>query len=170
MWPGFVDKPSGAVFSDDQIYRYLLWRKWSEADPLCYVLLNPSTATEVLDDPTIRRCIGFAKRENAGGMFILNMFGLRSTDPKGLYKIEDPEGPENIRWIQEITTIYKRAIVAWGAHGSLMGQNKKILDCLQNNGVLIRCFGITKSGNPKHPLYLRNDTELVNFGRINECL
>jgi len=87
---------SGATFSTDRVYRYALWRVWDAALPSFVVIgLNPSTADETENDPTIRRCIGFAKREGCGGLVMLNLFAVRATDPRVMMAHPEPIGPDN---------------------------------------------------------------------------
>ena len=94
---------SSAVFSECRRYRYVLRRIWDrEKSPAMFVGLNPSTADEVRNDPTVTRCIGYAQRWGAGGLIMTNIFAFRSTDPNGLLAIEDPVGPLNNRWLKRL--------------------------------------------------------------------
>jgi hypothetical protein len=120
--------------------------------------LNPSTADEKEDDPTIRRCVNFAKRLGYGGAHMLNLFAYRATDPQEMKKAVDPVGPYNDR----ITKLYiadrhNDFVAAWGIHGSYMGRDKVVAAMIPE----LLCFGVTKEGHPRHPLYLRNDTGLI---------
>ena len=154
---------TGANFSPDGIYRYSLWRIWGEDnDPHLIVIgLNPSTADATEDDPTIRRCIGFAKREQLAGLVMLNLFALRATDPKIMLAHADPIGPQTDSVIRINCRTDSRDIIiaAWGTHGSHRGRGKQVADLIPN----LRCFGKTKDGHPKHPLYLRADTPIIDF-------
>lgn len=150
-----------ACLSDDRKYRYALGRIWEPGahKTLVVIGLNPSTADETEDDPTIRRCIGFAKSFGCGGLTMLNLFGFRSTDPKGLRSCADPIGPENDLTLlsarmQENTTI----VAAWGAHGSYLHRDREVRKMF--NGQLHH-LGFTKDGHPRHPLYLRSDTPIA---------
>lgn len=146
-----------AVFSPCERYRYRLTRTWDGRKlPLVFLMLNPSTATEEIDDPTIRRCMSFAKREGAGGLEVLNLFALRSTDPAGLKKVADPIGPDNDEWIREVLHPHNRVVCAWGNHGSYLGRDVAVLRALRESGIAILCLG----EKPRHPLYIRGDQPL----------
>lgn len=148
---------STAEISPCGLYRYRLTRTWDAAAPaLLFVMLNPSTADASEDDPTIRRCLGFARRERAGGLVVANLFAFRATDPKALEDAADPIGPDNARWIETCVRETSGPIVAaWGA------SVPKRLDLLVHMRVVallpldrLRCLGRTASGAPRHPLYL----------------
>lgn len=148
---------SSAEFSPCGRFRYRLTRTWDAAAPaLLFVMLNPSTADASDDDPTIRRCIGFGRRERAGGLVVVNLFAFRATDPKALENAPDPIGPDNARWVETCAAEASGPIIAaWGAsvprrHEDAVGQ--KILPLLPANR--LRCLGRTASGAPRHPLYL----------------
>lgn len=145
---------TGATISEDRVYRYRLWRIWSELDPpIAFCMLNPSTADERNDDATIRRCIGFAKRWGHGGIVDVNLFALRATDPSELTKHPDPIGPDNDTWISKEYNRCYAMIAAWGVHGSLMSRGAAVKE-----GKILNHLGLTKAGHPKHPLYLSNKT------------
>lgn len=148
-------------------YRYWLERKWGIAPPQVFVMLNPSTADQVDDDPTIRRCISFAKREGAGGLIVVNLFALRTTDPANLALADDPVGPDNIGAIGEallIAMAHGRPIVcAWGAHQMASSRVPDIVRRAADFGVKMVCLGVTKDGHPRHPLYVRSATELTSW-------
>lgn len=147
-------------------YRYKLSRTWSsEAGRRCtFVMLNPSTADAMEDDPTIRRCMGFAQRFHCVGLDVYNLFALRSTSPKALRVYADPVGPGN----DDILRLAAQSawpdlwICAWGAHGDLFDRNTKVMEIL--NGVNLHCLGVTKAGQPKHPLYLPANAPLLPYG------
>jgi hypothetical protein len=146
-----------AVFSSCGKYRYMLSRTWTPGEKYCvFVGLNPSTADEEKDDPTIRRCISYAQRWGYGGMVMLNLFAFRSTDPKGLLSVEDPVGPENDTWFDLIyfSPNVDKVVAAWGVHGSLKKRDQEIKDRMAYG---FEVFGLTKEGHPKHPLYLKKD-------------
>lgn len=151
---------AGAEFSLDRVYRYDLWRTWDSTKPFMVVIgLNPSTADETEDDPTIRRCIGFAKREGLGGLHMLNLYAYRSTDPKGLLTHSpihfDYVGPNNDATIVDRAQRAGLIIAAWGASRQpLPTRPTDVLRQLDRAGVRTRCLGRTKSGEPRHPLYL----------------
>lgn len=154
----------GATLSECGLYRYKLWRQWNSALPrMVFIMLNPSTADATENDPTIRRCIGFAKRERHGGILVLNLFAWRATDPKELLRVEDPVGPDNRGvWFESMGLAQESPpVVAWGAlHKSLKWREDEAWR------VLIRpvCLGTTKAGHPRHPLYLSKSTPLNPWG------
>lgn len=151
-----------AVFSDCGTYRYDLGRTWAVGSRAVFVMLNPSTADAEQDDPTIRRCITFAHAWSCGGLRVLNAYALRSTDPKGLWRVADPVGPENDAWIFRafVQARAERApvVVAWGAHCK-PGRAADIRDIARRTLVDLTCLGTTKSGAPRHPLYLPATSE-----------
>ena len=148
------DLPSknAAVFSPDARYRYTLRRQWDDAQPYClFVMLNPSTADATQDDPTIRRCIGFAKNWGFGGLLVGNIFALRSTDPAALYHVDDPVGPENDYYLRMLRDEATLSVAAWGVHGAFGGRSKEVAN---QWGKALHCLGLTKDGHPRHPLYM----------------
>ena len=147
---------SGAEISECEKYRYALWRVWEEyATTVVFIGLNPSTADATLDDPTIRRCVGFAKKWGFGGIYMLNLFAYRATNPKELLSVDDPVGPKNNDTLNDYHT--GLTIACWGNHGTLKNRNTEVIKLLGAN--TIHCLGITKGGHPKHPLYLPKSTE-----------
>jgi hypothetical protein len=163
------DVEKGAVLSDDGVYRYRLWRRWSPSKAMAFVMLNPSTADAERDDPTIRRCMGFARREGYGGIEVINLYAMRSTSPTALLEAirygQEIEGIENIRhWTQVLMD--RRvgpAVVAWGASGPFLGHKRFPSMAWDHWKQQSRwwALGTTKSGEPRHPLYLPNDAPLV---------
>lgn len=153
-----------AEFSSDGAYRYTLHRDWGgmfdpEPRVLVWCMLNPSTADDKRDDPTIRRCIGFSQRDGYTGLVILNVFALRSTDPRGLALVDDPVGPDNDRWLAEYAA-GSDVVVAWGAYRhQRITEVGVMLDGL--TGGRLRCLGTTNNGSPRHPLYVAGDTKLT---------
>lgn len=155
---------SGAVFSDCERYRYRLWRTWANYEGpsrACFVMLNPSTADASVDDPTIRRCMGFAMRWEFDGLEVVNLFALRSTDPKALYREIDPVGCANDAAIGTAAHASELVVCAWGAHGSYNRRGDVVRQTLTFVDLKPMAFGFTKAGQPKHPLYLRSDSQLV---------
>ncbi len=148
----------GAQFSECRRYRYSLWRTWREGDGhVIFIGLNPSTADENIDDPTIRRCIGFANRCGFGGMYMLNLFAFRATDPSVLMRAPiNPIGKENDLYLQKHHQPEGLTIACWGNHGRLMNRGDEVIELLGKEG--LSCLGVTKMGYPKHPLYLPKDT------------
>jgi hypothetical protein len=150
-------RSSGAIFSEDRRYRYILWRKWDPKRAVfLFVGLNPSTADEHHDDPTIRRCIGFAKKERAGGLIVANLFSLNATKPGDLFASQNPIGELTDSWLVAASRVASRTIACWGVHGSRLGRNASVLQFLGE----VFCLGTTAQGHPRHPLYLRKETPL----------
>lgn len=148
-----------AHISADGVYRYWLSRRWQEPErqrTMVVVGLNPSTADATKDDPTIRRCVGFAKREGCGKLVMVNLFALRSTDPDGLLRHPDPIGPENGQTLNAWIHPRFLCVAAWGAHPLAFERGIRIVQSYD----LLRCFGVTKSGAPRHPLYVKADEPL----------
>lgn len=160
---GMPQLTTGAVFSPCRTWRYSLQRSWSTSKRLVVIGLNPSTADESKDDPTIRRCIGFAKRWGCGGLLMLNLFAFRATDPRELRNVSDPIGPENDGHLQRGTAGAPIVLAAWGAEGALFGRSADVRTKLYLAGVHLFCLGTTAEGEPRHPLYLRGDTPLVGL-------
>lgn len=151
-----------AILSNDGVYRYNLIREWDAMDPvMLFIMLNPSTADAVEDDPTIRRCIGFAKREGCGMIEVVNLFAFRATDPKELKTADEPVGVDNDAIIQQAAEDADIIVCAWGTHGVLKKRNEEVISLLQSIGRTPMCFGTTKAGHPKHPLYLPADAGIV---------
>jgi len=164
---GFFDAPPApsAVLSDCGTYRYSLTRDWTASGRRAvFIMLNPSTADATQDDPTIRRCIRFAQRFGCDGLRVVNLYGLRSTDPAALWEHPDPVGPDNDAYIEHALwsaeTTDAPVIAAWGANA----RQDRIDQVLGLHGMLsCQALGLTKTGQPRHPLYLRRDAELVQW-------
>ncbi len=152
----------GATLSDDGVYRYRLWRRWGDGGSLVFVMLNPSTADATEDDPTIRRCIGFARSWGYDGIQVVNLYALRATNPKGLLGHPDPEGPGNPAAWREAGCHYRKMVAAWGVNCHMSGLPASRA-FWENAPIRFKCVGITKGGDPKHPLYVRGDTPLTEF-------
>lgn len=168
-----LDETATATFSADRTYRYALTRRWDTDWPMAvFIMLNPSTADAFEVDPTIRRCISFARSWHAGGILVLNLFALRSTDPHALYKHADPVGCDNdavLRWVLSVDHEPVGPVVAaWGVHGTHRGRGNKVMRLLQDRLVKPLCLGVTKEGHPRHPLYLPNGTPAVEFAQPAE--
>lgn len=156
----FADIESGAEFSRGRVYRYSLWRFWGKHKRYAaFVCLNPSTADEAEDDPTVRRCVNYAKAWGYGGMIMLNLFALRSTDPAALYSIKNPVGPDNDLHIRSASAKAGVTVVAWGNHGGYQNRDKAVLKILKDP----MCLSVTKRGQPGHPLYLKGNLKPVPF-------
>jgi hypothetical protein len=156
---------TSAVLSTDRTYRYQLTRRWSDSPFLAWIMLNPSTADENTDDPTIRKCVRWARMGGFGGIAVLNLLALRATDPRELNTHLDPIGPENDRHIAEVVrkTIEQGGSVAcaWGCGGTLQGRASAVLRLLQEQGCRPLCLGTTREGQPRHPLYVAYQQALV---------
>jgi hypothetical protein len=154
-----------AVISDCGTYRYLLTRTWDGSLPhVGFIMLNPSTANADTDDPTIRRCIGFAKAWGYGGIAVRNLYALRSTDPKALRGHPDPHGPDNYRYVEAAADDHL-TVCAWGANADPI-DSRGLIDALIGWGGRPHHLGLTKDGFPKRPLYLRADTTPTPFRRV----
>lgn len=149
---GILSGTSEAVFSVDRVRRYVLVRLWESAPPMTWIMLNPSTADAFADDPTIKRCKAFARREGCGGINVVNLFAHRATHPAALRRAADPVGPANDQAIEVYAREAHLVVVAWGAGGALNGRAGDVGQRLTAAGVQLRCLGITKDGHPKHPL------------------
>jgi hypothetical protein len=151
---------SKAVFSPDLKYRYTLPRDFPTGKgTVAFTLLNPSTADDTKNDPTVRRCMGYAMHWGYRKLIVINIFALRSTDPKALYLEKDPIGPDNDYWILKVCSEADLVVAGWGAHGVLDHRGFDVRHMLSN--VRLKCLGKTKDGEPKHPLYLPGNAELV---------
>jgi hypothetical protein len=158
-----------ALLSDCKKFRYTLKRTWdADLARVLYLMLNPSKADAKIDDKTITRCIGFAQRmPGIGGFTVANLFAYRSKDPEDLLKAEDPIGPRNNKILKDLLFDAQIVVCAWGSHGSqinaLIARQLHMLQyslkCRE-----LWCLGTTKEGAPRHPLFLKNETELEPFG------
>jgi len=157
---------SKAIFSDCKQYRYLLTRppevKHPERGTALFVMLNPSTADASIDDPTIRRCRGFARDWGCNGLTVANLYALRSTDPTALRGHDDPVGPDNDRHLFNLALEYGDIVCAWGAHAK-RDRVEHAVAIFRKAGARLWCLGTTTSGAPRHPLYLRADQPLVEW-------
>jgi hypothetical protein len=152
---------SGAAISDCGLYRYVLWRKWGDGPTCLFVMLNPSVADATQDDPTIRRCVGFAKREGCGKLAVVNLFAYRATKPADMLAAADPVGPDNDRHLAEEAATAKVIIAAWGDHGTHRGRDRQVMKLLAGREVW--CLRRTKGGQPGHPLYVPAAQPLERF-------
>lgn len=153
----------GAVISEDGRYRYRLWRVVGpEARRCLFIMLNPSTADALLDDPTIRRCIGFARREGCGRLDVVNLYAFRSTAPSSLRSVDDPIGPDNDQHIRAALAEAELVVCAWGAHGQVVhGRRAAVVELIRKAGREPLCLGVTGDHSPSHPLYLRKTAPLL---------
>lgn len=162
-----ADASLGAAFSDCKRYRYRLWRNFSWSNlpnkhrDLVFVMLNPSAANALDNDPTVERCERRARAMKLDGVQVVNLFALRSTDPRGIYEADDPVGPENDDAILKACISARMVICAWGTHGALHGRGQQVLSMLRAAGIKPHALKLNNDGSPAHPLYLRGD--LVPF-------
>lgn len=177
---------SGAHISADGRYRYLLWREWrgtheathwswlggrdgagallGEPKSCLFIMFNPSTADGTRDDPTIRRCVAFARSWNFERLEVVNLFAFRTSDPANLLELshrDDPVGPENRQWVERGLEDAGLIVCAWGVHGSHLGQDETMLGWLGRRSCY--ALGRSKHGHPRHPLYVKASTPLQLF-------
>jgi hypothetical protein len=154
----FSHVETSAVLSADGLYRYRLTRRWGDGERMAWIMLNPSTADADVDDPTIRRCMSFARRDEYDGIEVINLYALRAAEPKELDRAPDPEGPANRHHWDEVLSDHGIGMIvaAWGAW------RPKVMPTLAlgewHTGGWF-CLGTTASGAPRHPLYVRGDKE-----------
>ena len=144
-----------ALFSTCERFRYYLRIVWGNVCTparMAVVMLNPSTADEQQDDPTVARCVRRAQRLGYAALDVLNLFALRATDPRKLREVVDPIGPHNDEIVRVHAQDAAMVVCAWGVHGKLGGRDRRMLEAL--HGVELHALGVTKDGHPRHPLYL----------------
>jgi hypothetical protein len=147
-----------ASFDSSGRYRYTLHRRWRPGPRrVCFCMLNPSTADADHNDPTVRRCIGYAMDWGFDALEVVNIFALRSTDPAVLSTDPDPVGPRNTGAIVRAAGRAEFVVAAWGVHGHIGDRGRRVLARLRPRDV--RCLGTTRQGFPKHPLYLARSAQ-----------
>lgn len=155
-----------AVISPCGTYRYLLSRPSEVLHPdrsdALFIMLNPSTADETSDDPTIRRCRGFARSWGCAGLTVANLYALRATDPAALWEHDDPVGPENDVHLATLAREYGDVVCAWGANAR-HDRVTQVVSILTSSGARLWCLGMTKAGAPRHPLYVRADQPCIEW-------
>ncbi len=152
-----------ATFSSCRKYRYSLFRIWDKKKKnVLFIGLNPSTADEEVDDPTIRRCLNYAKKWGYGGFMMVNLFAYRTTLPYNLKKVKYPVGKDNDKYIMTLSKKADITVAVWGNNGNLYSRDKEVLSLLPN----LMCLKVNKSGQPAHPLYLKKDLKLTKFTRL----
>lgn len=148
----------GAVYSKCETYRYHLWRKFAGVPEshgaLVVCMLNPSTATEAKNDATIVRLASRARSGNYAGLHVFNLFAHRARDPKELFNVHDPIGPDNDRMIAMAVEGEVDVVCAWGEHGTYRDRDRDVLKLLKDHDVGLHAFKVSKGGHPMHPLYL----------------
>ena len=150
-----------AKLSSCRKYRFALWRTWDDTKPFVMIIgLNPSTADEVENDPTITRCINFAKFWGYGGVCMANLFAYRATEPSVMKSQHDPVGAENDMWLTKLAQDAGIVVAAWGNDGCHLNRSKVVKDLIPN----LHYLKMNKSGEPAHPLYLKGDLKPVAMG------
>lgn len=150
------------ILSENRVYRYTLWRDWSDLFRnsetgnkfAMFIGLNPSTADETLDDPTIRRCVGFAKRWGYGALCMTNLFAYRTKDPRAMKKVTAPVGEENNDWLLRVAGEAGIIIAAWGVHGTFLNRDTSVRLLLAEHKEKMRVLRFTNGAHPEHPLYV----------------
>jgi hypothetical protein len=156
------DAASVAIYSDCEAYRYDLTRIWDAAGPKAlFVMLNPSTATEYQNDPTVERCERRARTLGYGAFRVTNIFAYRATDPKVMRSMADPVGPENDATIANGAAWADCIICAWGSHGAHLNRGQAVETLLRGVAKPLWHLGLTQAGQPKHPLYISYDRQPV---------
>ncbi|MCJ8330368.1 MAG: DUF1643 domain-containing protein [Lentisphaeria bacterium] len=144
-------------------YRYALWRVWDESkDKAMFVCLNPSTADETIDDPTLVRCINFASSWGYGAVVMANLFAFRATDPDDMKIAKNPIGEENDQWLMDLSKNASIVICAWGNDGGYKNRANSVNEILTKQHYL----KLNKSGEPAHPLYLRKNLNPVKWDNL----
>ena len=152
-----------AIFSSCRTYRYSLSRIWDKKKKyVLFIGLNPSTANEEEDDPTIRRCVIYAKNWGYGGIMMVNLFAYRTSLPSNLKKVKYPVGKDNDKYIVTLSKKADITIAAWGNNGNLYSRDKQVLELIP----ILMCLKLNKSGQPAHPLYLSKNLKLTNFSGL----
>ncbi len=162
------DAQSTAVYSDCERYRYLLTRTWNASGPRAlFVMLNPSTATEAQNDPTVERCERRARALGFGSFRVTNIFAWRDTDPRAMRAAADPVGPANDAAIADSCDWARgqgdRIIAAWGTHGAHLDRGPAVERLLRAQPRPLHHLGLTKDGHPKHPLYISYDQKPISW-------
>ena len=145
---------SVVTFSACEGYRYTLTRRWGAGPGVMFLMLNPSTADEFKNDPTVERCERRARTLGYGAFRVCNIFAFRATDPKVMRATADPVGPHNDKAIIEGCAWANAVVAAWGTHGAHLGRGPQVQAMLVGAGVTPFALGLSKDGHPKHPLYI----------------
>lgn len=176
-WTGtarYSPPPAGdpAGLEAEPLYRYSLVRTWpdgyrhraserSHVSTVNFLMLNPSKATAEKNDPTVRRCMGYARAWGYGRLVVTNLFAYRSTDPKGLEAVDDPVGPDNNRIITQRAHAADLTIAAWGEWGYYRERGREVAEMLTAEGIPLFALAVTQFGAPRHPLRLAGDLEPI---------
>lgn len=158
------DAASVAEYSDCERYRYSLTRVWdADGRRALFIMLNPSTATELQNDPTVERCERRARTLGFGAFRVLNIFAWRATDPRDMRAVADPVGAENDQTIRQSLAWADQVICAWGTHGAHRDRGRDVEALLRGAGVDLFHLGLSKDGHPKHPLYIGYKVQPVRW-------
>lgn len=157
-------KQSCALYSDCENYRFLLTRRWGQGAAALFILLNPSTASEVKNDPTVERCERRALAMGFAGFAVANLFALRSTDPAGLRRSDDPVGPDNDAVLMKAAATADMVLCGWGTNGAYLGRGAAVLGLLRGQALTLSHLGLTQQGYPRHPLYVGYSVTPQNWG------
>ncbi|WP_146512401.1 DUF1643 domain-containing protein [Thalassoglobus neptunius] len=151
---------SVAIYSECEQFRYTLTRTWNRPvrRRVAFIGLNPSTATEIQNDPTVARCIQFARDWDFDEMTMLNAFAFRATDPKVMKRHDRPVGIDNDRYIQKVVQRSDLIICCWGTHATHLDRSRELLEKLEKWKCPLHCLKLTKAGLPGHPLYLKRSS------------
>lgn len=152
-----------AVLSKCRTWRYALIRYWENGPEVMFIGLNPSIADGTIDDPTTRRCIGYAKKWGFSGVVLVNLFAYRATKPGDMKKAIDPIGPGNNSKILFHAHESHLIVCAWGSHGSYLGRDREVVELLKKQDLDLTCLALTKDGQPRHPLYLKKDLDPFKY-------
>lgn len=155
-----MNRESGAIFSANRKHRFALWRVWDNDKPkIMFIGLNPSTASENLNDPTIRRVKAFAKSWGYGGFYMMNLFPIVSSDPKILRSGDRRLIGNNDKWLTTIGGMCRDILFAWGNFKEAEQRAKEVCKLFPD----AICLGVNKNGSPKHPLYVSGKTKQINY-------
>ena len=152
-----------ATFSNCRTYRYSLSRIWDKKKKLVlFIGLNPSTADEEVDDPTVRRCVNYSQDWGYGGLMMVNLFAYRAVLPSSLKKVKYPIGENNDKYIMTLSKKADITVAAWGNNGNLYGRDRQVFDIIPS----LMCLKLNKTGQPAHPLYLSKNLKLTKFSGL----
>lgn len=160
-----------ALFDATGGYRYSLGRRWqvpgqaiaTPAPEVAFIMLNPSRADADCDDPTLRACLQFAQRWAYHSMVVVNLFGYCTAHPAELKKVDDPVGPENDHHLMAAVARSHKVVLAWGNEGGLKGRDRTVLNRIQAHAAKLTYLQLNRSGQPRHPLYVRRDRPLSPY-------
>lgn len=150
---------SGAHLDEHGTYRYVLWRRWGLGKCMTFIGLNPSTADAVTDDPTIRKCQGFAKRLGFDAFYMLNLFAFRSSSPLVMKSASDPVGPRNDEYLAEYSAKDYLTVAMWGRDGAFQGRDVTVAAMFP----YLKCLRLNGNGSPGHVLYIPYTAPLLDY-------